>query len=873
MHRFDRRLSFWALLFYCFLASFTSKANQDSLKVLALHSDCASLLASGKTEQALLLANEALALCETHNLTELRGITQYYQACSYQKGGNSSAAINHYLQAIYTLEKLGEKRTLPKAFSGLASIYLSNNLWEKAIQHYRQATRLQAPPYSHQTLLGLGISYKALQQWDRAEAIYKQLEKHPAQELKALGVRQYILGQLSHIAQEKGNIEEAINYGKQRLQALARSDDHQSIGISANNLGFISQKQGDNNLSQNYFLQALGELELAQQQVSGQIGILLNLGVTQDKLRKHKEAQKTYRKALALAQEQGISQSIARAQNYLAASYFVDGDNGKAKQELNKAIKISEENNHSQELANSYRIYSEVYRSASLFRESQKYDRLLQQLENRIKEEEKARNDARLQALIEAERQENEYLELIAEKERQALNLKQLGLEKEKLQLEKTTLEQQQEALTQQQALQEAELRNKQLEGERFKQQLQLAKERLEAEQQQQLIANLEASRERQRLELAQKELEEKERQKAIALLESEKQLQTERLEKEAAGRRFNNWLFALFGIILLIIGISLLQQRRASKKLRKQSEEIKQKNEELQASEEEIRQNMEELETTQEKLKEQKNTLENTYLQLEAKNEAVIDSIRYANTIQGAILPTVEQLNQAFQRHFIIYLPKDLVSGDFYWMSNQEEYTFIAVADCTGHGVPGALMSMIGHSLLNQIVNEKRVFEPREILDRLNVGIIAALKQQESNNTDGMDISLCRLLPRADGTIEMYFAGAKTKFYLYRKGDLQTFKGDSLTIGGNQTRRNRMFSSQEIQLEKGDTIYLLTDGYIDAANSKGRRLGSKKLKQMLVEIGDRPMEEQRQYLLDQLQEHQINQPQRDDITILGFTI
>ncbi len=174
--------------------------------------------------------------------------------------------------------------------------------------------------------------------------------------------------------------------------------------------------------------------------------------------------------------------------------------------------------------------------------------------------------------------------------------------------------------------------------------------------------------------------------------------------------------------------------------------------------------------ENLEQKVEERTEKLNESNEELKEKNDKITDSIRYAQTIQNAILPTESQLKDAFSNHFLLFRPKDIVSGDFYWLNQTEEKTFIAVADCTGHGVPGAFMSMIGSSLLDDIVSEKKIHEPAMMLEMLHIGIRMGLKQEETDNDDGMDVCLCVISKNLDGTFTVEFAGAKTPTLLHRE-------------------------------------------------------------------------------------------------------
>ncbi len=252
--------------------------------------------------------------------------------------------------------------------------------------------------------------------------------------------------------------------------------------------------------------------------------------------------------------------------------------------------------------------------------------------------------------------------------------------------------------------------------------------------------------------------------------------------------------------------------------------------------------------------------------------HKKLTDSLAYAKRMQQAILPSPQLLENIFSEHFVIYLPKDIVSGDFYWCS-QVDYTFLAVVDCTGHGVPGAFMSMIGNTLLNEIINTKRFTDPATILKLLHKGIKEVLKQEESNNKDGMDISICRLERDANFRLKLTFAGAKSALFIYQNDTLTKVIGNRKNIGGIYYREQIEFDNQEFNLQDGAILYLMTDGFVDTANQERTRIGMEKFQSLLKEFAHLPLSLQKEKLLQYLSGYQGQSPQRDDITILAVKV
>ncbi|MBL7933221.1 MAG: response regulator [Bacteroidia bacterium] len=260
-------------------------------------------------------------------------------------------------------------------------------------------------------------------------------------------------------------------------------------------------------------------------------------------------------------------------------------------------------------------------------------------------------------------------------------------------------------------------------------------------------------------------------------------------------------------------------------------------------------------------------------YTEIEENNKNMMDSINYAKLIQEAMLPEKAVLTNYFPNSLIIYRPKDIVSGDFYWFVERDKKLLIAVADCTGHGVPGSLMSMIGYSMLNEIVNVKNILKPSEILARLNVGIRRTLKQDKIGNQrcDGMDIALCSI-DRTAKTIE--FAGANRHLIFFRDKTLDLIKGDKFGIGGLHNESSINFKNNFLSYDEGDVLYMCTDGYADQfGGTKGKRMMTRNMIKILEKSLSFGVNDQEQLLNHWLDKWQGNYEQTDDILLIGIQL
>jgi serine phosphatase RsbU (regulator of sigma subunit) len=260
----------------------------------------------------------------------------------------------------------------------------------------------------------------------------------------------------------------------------------------------------------------------------------------------------------------------------------------------------------------------------------------------------------------------------------------------------------------------------------------------------------------------------------------------------------------------------------------------------------------------------------------LQEQTMKITDSLRYAQTIQEAILPYEQRMRQAFEDYFVLYQPKDIVSGDFYWLSQVKDKTIVAVADCTGHGVPGAFMSMISFALLNEVVNELDVYEPNKILENLHNLINKALKQgenSEKNNTDGVDIGIVKIERLESGDRQVTFAGAKIPLYYYSEPTgFKQIKGNKKSLAGVHID-TLTFDQHKIILPKGALLYMATDGYADQNNDQRRKIGMKDFQQILWSFAPLTLPQQHKALSEVLEEHKETAEQRDDITVIGLKI
>ncbi len=353
------------------------------------------------------------------------------------------------------------------------------------------------------------------------------------------------------------------------------------------------------------------------------------------------------------------------------------------------------------------------------------------------------------------------------------------------------------------------------------------------------------------------------EKQKEIQILKNEEKLRTQQLKFVLAA-------LAVLLVFVLIIVFIMRRLQKTKKLLEKQYQQIK-----LQKRELETQSRI--LEKATQSLLKQKD-------KIEKQNRDIESSIRYASRIQKAMLPSDRLFEKLFDGYFILYQPKETVSGDFYWLAEilgdkpslfrdeQKRKVVLAVGDCTGHGVPGAFMSMLGDAYLNQIIKIQHIAQPDKILFELNKYIRETLQQSDTESMDGMDIGIC-VIDFQERTLE--FSGAKQDLIYVQNNKMVRVHGDTFSIGGLKQEKNKIFTLKKVDLTDEIIFYMYTDGYQDQFGGQyGRKYMARNFRTFLFSIWQLPMEEQKKALIQEYKKWKGKKyPQMDDITVIGIKI
>jgi len=368
-------------------------------------------------------------------------------------------------------------------------------------------------------------------------------------------------------------------------------------------------------------------------------------------------------------------------------------------------------------------------------------------------------------------------------------------------------------------------------------------------------------------------QLMDKEKHRQISNLriiyESEKKEQENkilRIDKELKKKQIaqQQILNIAIGIILVILIVFAIITFRS-----KNQKQIA--NNQLKIQNEEIRNQREEIQTQSERLKSINTDVIRKNQLIEEKNKNITDSINYAKRIQTALLPFNHRIGKQLEDFFIYYKPKDIVSGDFYWFSESDDKVVIAVADCTGHGIPGAFMSFIGHDLLNHIINFKGIAQPSEILKQLKLSVIRILRQEQSDNRDGMDISIC-IWDKKKNTVQ--FSGANHSLIYIQNKQLHQIKGNNTTVGLDEKRNIKDFDMHEINLIGDTCFYLFSDGYVDQfGGRKDKKFMIRNFRELLSSIHMKKMDTQGIIIRETIDEWMEENEQVDDMLVWGFRL
>ncbi len=775
-------------------------------------------------DSSLLFLDRALQLANKMGSKSKVAYVYFHKGRHFNNEHYYDSAYKYFSISRRINEKLGKKRELAKCEKNIGSVLSDKGEHDSATYYL-----------------------------DKAETLFKELNDS----LELAGIYTN-LGNINFI---KGNSGLALDFHNQSLNIHQALKHEHGIAACYTNMGIVYRYQGNYQLALKYYQKAVRYFEKMNDR-ERLPSLYNNLGIVHWKLESYNQAISYFNKSMKIYEENGNRKGISMCYNNLGLVYDDKGEDKYALVYYKKALQIFKEFNYKRGMSACYTNIGTVYNKSEGY-DSARY------FFNKALKIDKERGDkvgisllyndlASLNLNLYRKAKPGNRQQMLQKALNFALKALKIGEEIESLPQIKDAsdnLSQIYEALANyRESLRYANLyieTNDSL----------FSKEKTEA------IQEMEAKY----------QLEKKEQQIKIQETELAKQKENiARQEAENAKRVAQRNIFIVaFVLVLVLAGVILnsnRQKKKANRILKQQKDEIRTKNIELNQRNEEILAQRDEIEAQK--------------LSTEKIHQKVADSIQYAEHIQKAVLPAKEFLDELLPEHFVFFRPLSVVSGDFYWAAKTESHTVFAIADCTGHGVPGAFMSMLGISFLNEIVRKPGIMKANQVLNILRNYIIRALHQRGvlGEQKDGLDIGFC-LFDQENYTLQ--FAGANRPLYIVKEQfhqfeedneksnkniELIEVKGDKMPIAIYEDMHE--FTNHEIQLGRGDNIYLLSDGYTDQfGGPRGHKFKNPRFREMLLQIATLPMKDQYKVVQETFDTWKYTTEQIDDVVVMGVRV
>lgn len=710
-----------------------------------------------------------------------------------------------------------------------------NTIPDTALYYYQEALEIaeniEAKEFIAMSLIRIGSSRQFYDSPDKAIEYLERALKISEE----IGDKEKITScyvNIGNINQDQGSYDKAIEYYLKALETAKEIDFKAGLTWSYNNLGRANSDQGSYEESVGYYLKALE----IQEELGDKRGISAsynNIGLVHYEQSTYDKAIEYLQKALTINEELGDKRAMSLSYNNIGNVYNRQGSYDKTIEYYNKALKLFEELGNKRGISGSTLNLGETYLRQGSFDKATEYYLKALKIYEEIGDKWGIAvagisianlNISLADSIAVTENQRLKYLnQAVTYGNKAIVNAKEMKLLPTIKEASNTLMTAYNKLGNYKKAIEFA--------GILIATQDSLFRED-KTRAVQEMSTRYETEKKQQQIELQESQL--------IAKDATIKQQKT-----------FRNALIGGLGaiaLIIVVIALAYRQKRKDNKKIMEQNEKILQTNEEL------------------------KQLNETTSRQ----KDEIISSILYAQRIQSAILPPEAYITELLNENFIFYKPKDIVSGDFYWIKQVKHYIILVSADCTGHGVPGAFMSMLGISCLNEIVQSREVTQANQILNELRKEIKHSLRQtgKKEETRDGIDIALCVIDIKKN---ILQYSGAHNPLYIISNTNgesvFKEIKADPMPVGVHFSS-DKSFTNHEIQLEIGDIFYIFSDGFIDQiGGDKNHRFTSEKFKKLLLDIHDQPMYEQKEILDQTLKDWMGMHPQRDDILVIGARV
>ena len=750
--------------------------------------------------------------------------------------------LYHLMQAQNKFENDNDQTGLCMMHFKTGSLYQKWEVYERAMEQFAIALKycvtLNISSSIQQTiLLRMAACAQKVDDLDQAEEKYEALNKLYQDDNNYRGMK-FSLSRLGDILTQKGDYRQALKYYYDLADVEERLDNKIDLAATLNNIGFLYKRLDNNIDAVRYFKMALQlniKLGARSKQV---ISSLINIGSVCNQTGDYAAALAYLEQALEEDKKNPSQSEAADLKNFIAITLYNQGSCNRALRNINESIDLATTSGMKEVLVRGYRTKAQILDKLQDHQKATKFYMLYADLKDSISYEQKVKQQNSLLKNLSVEKVEKELRLLLTDAERNQLVMRQSALEAEREIRQKELL-----LLQREKEIQDYGLKNQALRL----QQLDLSRQRLENENR---LRALDLQRKDQQIKLNSfsKAVREKEHKVQVALLAKEKALleagqKGEQIKVKAQKERE---VFMLGFMVLAIAGIGFIystlnKAKTANMQYRIKQDEIEQQNEVL---------------ATMNGLVEQ-------------KNRSITDSIKYARKIQASLFPGPEMLHQLLPFSTLFFRPRDVVSGDFYFLQKVDGMVFLATVDCTGHGVAGALLSMLGHQALNEIITAEKIKDPAKILHRLDEKLANIFRQDMMDLQQGMDIGICVIDPKAK---KLKFAGAVQSLYCVQDSVIQVLEADRCSIGGLVPRVEKVYHQHEIDISRPVQCYLGSDGFVSQIGGpKNKRFTTKRLTGLFMEIEGQQSANKKLLIEKTFDSWTLNNKQTDDVLLIGF--
>ena len=767
--------------------------------------------------QALLKNNPSIKVTKALQLDLAGAIGNIGYIYSLQ--GQVKEALDYFNRSLKIEEDIDDKEGVASSLNHIGLIYNNQGKVKEAVDYYSRSLKIREEIGDEKgialSLNNIGTIYndkgqvkEALVYYKRSLKIYEDIDDKEGVALS--------FNNIGLIYNDQGKIKEALDYYDRSLKIRDEIGDKKGVAFSLNNIASLYASQGKTKEALACYDSSLKILE----EIGNKAGIassLNNIGAIYNTQGQQEEALDYYTRSLKIRKELGAKEGIAISLNNIGYIYKDQGQLKEALDYFSRSLKILEEIGFKAGIATSLNNNGYIYDKLGKIKDAlDYYNRSLKMQEELGNKAGIALSLINIGNIYDDQGQLNKALAF----GKKSLTIAQEIGSPDRIKASSRLL---------------CNVYEKQGNGMKSLEMYKLyvtMKDSLSNAETQKATAQQQAKYAYEK----QKTIDDaaNEKQKALDGAEKDKLIAIEKEKKET--QQIVSGAISLGLILVIVFLLFVFNRLRVAKRQQKIIEQ-------------------------------QKEAVEHAHDELEVKNQEIMDSINYAKRIQSAILPPAKLVKEYLRESFILYMPKDVVAGDFYWMEQANGKVFFAAADCTGHGVPGAMVSVVCNNSLNRSVREHGLMIPGEILDKTREIVVQEFDQSEEEVKDGMDIALCRI----EG-MKLEYAGANNPLWIIRNGEIIETKANKQPVG--QFDNPKLYTTHSFDLVQGDTIYIFSDGYVDQfGGEKGKKFKSKSFRDLLLSIQQKPMEEQKKSIENTFQTWRGELEQLDDVCIIGVRV